>query len=292
MKKLAFLFVGITFFGCNPSSMDDMTDFDWQGHRGARGNYPENTTPAFFYALDAGMTTLEMDVVITADSQVVVSHEPFFSNEICKLESLAADSLPNNIYELSYSQVSGVDCGSIGNPKFTNQQKMVMAKPLLKDVIQAAEQYALQTHRSLPYYNVEIKSRPEWDNQYHPAVEVYTTLVMDVLKHAELEYRATIQSFDDRPLQYLHQKYPELTLALLVEDSLSAEDHLTKLGFTPAIYSCYYPLVTKDLVDYCHSQGMKLIPWTVNEAAEIRRLRTLGVDGIITDYPLLKKEVN
>ncbi len=270
--------------------MEEPENFDWQGHRGARGNYPENTTPAFFFALDNGMNTLEMDVVISADSQVVVSHEPFFSEAISNIDSLKRDSLPNNIYKLSYSQIANIDCGSKGNAGFPDQVKMALAKPLLKDVIQATEEYAIQTQRSLPFYNIEIKSRPEWDGEFHPGIEVYADLLMQVATDAQIEYRLTVQSFDDRPLQYVHQRYPDVILALLVEDSTSAEDHLSQLGFTPNIYSCYYLLVDEALVKFCKERGMKLIPWTVNDAAEIKRLKALGVDGVITDYPALRKE--
>lgn len=289
MRKLAAI-LSLAICACNPSLMEEPENFDWQGHRGARGDFPENTTPAFFHALDMGMKTLEMDVVITADSQVVVSHEPFFNEEICAIDSLKRDSLPNNLYKLTYSQISEIDCGSLGNTRFPEQSKMSIAKPLLKDVIQAAEEYATQTQRAMPFYNIEIKSRPEWDGEFHPSVEVYADLLMKVATEAQIEYRLTIQSFDDRPLQYIHQKYPDVTLALLVEDSVSAEKHLTKLAFIPNIYSCYYLFVDEALVNFCKEKGMKLIPWTVNDAAEIKKLKALGIDGVITDYPALRKE--
>ncbi len=290
MKKLLAI-LSLAAVACNPSGIDDSKEFDWQGHRGARGNYPENTTPAFFYALDNGMKTLEMDVVISADSQVVVSHEPFFNEDICSLDSLKRDSLPNNLFQLSYAQIAEVDCGSKGNGRFPVQAKMSIAKPLLKDIIEATEEYAQQTQRALPYYNIEIKSRPEWDGQYHPSIKEYAELVMKIVTDAEVQYRTVIQSFDDRPLQYLHQTYPDITLALLVEDSISAPDHLSKLGFTPNIYSCYYPLVNGDLVKFCKQNEMKVIPWTVNDSLEIKKLIDLGVDGVITDYPALRKDL-
>ncbi len=289
MRKLAAI-LGLAICACNPSQMEESENFDWEGHRGARGNYPENTTPAFFFALDNGMNTLEMDVVITADSQVVVSHEPFFNEEICAIDSLNRDSLPNNLYKLTYSQISDIDCGSRGNARFPEQTKMSIAKPLLKDVIQAAEEYVTQTQRALPFYNIEIKSQPEWDGEFHPNVEVYADLLMKVVTEAQIEYRLTVQSFDARPLQYVHAKYPDVTLALLVEDSVSAEKHLVQLGFTPNIYSCYYLLVDEAMVKFCKEKGMKLIPWTVNDLKEIKRLKGLGVDGVITDYPALRKE--
>lgn len=287
MRKLILL-IPLLMMACTDTN--DFRDFDWQGHRGARGNYPENTTPAFFHALDQGMTTLEMDVVITADSQVVVSHEPFFNEDICHVDSLERDSLPNNIYKLTYEQVEEVDCGSKGNPGFADQQPTAIGKPLLRGVIEAADAYASQTGRQLPYYNIEIKSRPDWDGKYHPEVPRYADLLVEVLQEAQVAHRFTIQSFDDRALQYVHQTYPEYRLALLVEDDLTAKEHLDRLDFTPEIYSCYYPLVTKELVEFCHKKEMQIIPWTVNEEEQIRQLMNMGVDGVITDYPALKEK--
>ncbi len=287
MKYLSGI-VCLLMCACN---LSEPKEFDWQGHRGARGNYPENTSPAFFYALDQGMHTLEMDVVISADSQVVVSHEPFFNPEICDTGLLQSDSLENNIYSLSYSIISQIDCGLKGNPHFEGQQKMAIAKPLLIDVIQASDEYARQLGRTLPAYNIEIKSRPQWDGKFHPNVEAYADLVMSIITETGIDFRVSIQSFDERPLQYLHHRYPNLSLTLLVEDEMPASDHIRVLGFKPDVYSCQYHLVDETLVQFCHDNDMKIIPWTVNDEAEIRRLGKLGVDGVITDYPALKEKI-
>src|SRR5690348_1825360 len=119
--------------------------FDIQGHRGARGLRPENTIPAFLMALDSGVTTLELDIAITKDKQVIVSHEPWMSASIC-LDS-SGSAIPEkeerkfNIYQMTYAQVQGFDCGSIGNSRFPRQEKMKSAKPLLRDVIVAVENH-------------------------------------------------------------------------------------------------------------------------------------------------------
>jgi glycerophosphoryl diester phosphodiesterase len=98
--------------------------------------------------------------------------------------------------------------------------------------------------------------------------------------------RYTLQSFDFRVLKYWHLKYPQVKLVALVENIRSVENNLAELGFTPAVYSPYYKLITgKEGVDKIHRMGMKVIPWTVNDAADMKRLKAWGVDGIITDYP-------
>lgn len=282
-RILAFFALALSVVsGCKNQ---DMKTFDWQGHRGARGERPENTISAFKYALEQGVKTLELDVVISSDSMVVVSHEPFFNHEICTGFS---DSL-NNIFKLPYSEIQTVDCGSKKNPRFPDQRNERVSKPLLAEVIKQSESYADQLGRSKPLYNIEIKSRHEWDEIYHPAIDVYAELVLDVIKDAAIDERYTIQSFDNRTLKYLHKAYPYVTLVLLVEDDKSLQQHLDELGFVPEVYSPYYKLVNTELVKEAHREGMKVIPWTVNEKEEMQEMIDAGVDGIITDYPSRSK---
>ncbi|QXD14265.1 glycerophosphodiester phosphodiesterase [Rhodocaloribacter litoris] len=265
--------------------------FDVQGHRGARGLMPENTIPAFLKALELGVTTLEMDVVISADSQVVVSHEPWFSGLICSLPSGEPVPLSGErsyrIYAMPYAEVARFDCGSRGHPNFPEQRRMKAAKPLLREVIAAAEAYT-QAHGLPPVqYNIETKSTPEGDGHFHPPPDVFTRLLYEVVKEAGIADRTILQSFDVRTLQYARAAGLPLRLALLVEargdPGLAA--NLARLGFTPDIYSPDFRLVDEALVEAVHARGMQLIPWTVNDVEAMRRLKALGVDGLITDYP-------
>src|SRR5258706_6841771 len=112
--------------------------FDIQGHRGARGLKPENTIPAFLTALDTGVTTLEMDVVITRDKQVVVSHEPWMSAGICTnafgKPVKEKEEKKYNLYRMTYEEIKQFDCGSRGDVKFPGEGKMKAVKPLPSDV--------------------------------------------------------------------------------------------------------------------------------------------------------------
>ncbi len=272
--------------------MQATTNFDWQGHRGARGLAPENSLPAFLLALEyPQVTTLELDVVISRDSQVVVSHEPWMSEAICtdpEGKPLAAESEAfHNIFELPYAQIRAYDCGSIGNDRFPEQQRQPAYKPLLREVIEAAETRARDLERALPYYNIEIKSRPEWDNQYTPAPPKFAELVVAVIREAEITDRAIIQSFDERSLRAAHEIAPELKLAYLVETPGDFDRQIENLGFIPAIYSPHHLMVSAQLVDTVHQRGLHLIPWTVNDTSTMSTLIEMGVDGIITDYPNL-----
>ncbi len=263
--------------------------FDVQGHRGARGLRPENTIPAFLLALDSGVTTLELDVVITKDKQVVVSHEPWMSPSIC-LDPFG-NPIPDksekkfNIYQMTYADVKEFDCGSKGNEKFPEQQKMKTVKPLLSDVITAVDIHTKNYTQYEVDYNIEIKSSPDGDGKFHPSVEEYSDIVYNLLDQYLPLDRIVIQSFDFRVLKYWHKKYPEIRLAMLVENLKSIEANLGELGFNPSIYSPYYKLMSKEKVDYLHQRKIRVIPWTVNDVSEMLSMKVMGADGFITDYP-------
>jgi len=97
--------------------------------------------------------------------------------------------------------------------------------------------------------------------------------------------RSTIQSFDIRCLQYVHEKYPKVKTALMIDEKEDFENNIKDLGFSPTVYSPYSVLVGKGLVDRCHAAGIKIIPWTVNSVKDMNYMIGLGVDGIITDFP-------
>lgn len=262
---------------------------DVQGHRGSRGLMPENTIPAMTKALGLGVTTLEMDAVITSDKQVILSHEPFFSHQISTHPNgkpvTEEEEKQLNIFKMTFAETQRYDVGKKIHPVFPKQQKLSAKKPLLSAVIDSAEAYAKKNNLPLPYYNIETKSSAKGDGMYHPAPEEFVKLVMDVIKEKDIDERIIIQSFDVRTLQALNRSYPEIKTALLIGTAGEAENHLKNLGFKPSIYSPEQTLVTPELIAYCHTNGMKIIPWTVNSRQGIDKLIALGVDGIITDYP-------
>lgn len=268
-------------------------EFDKQGHRGCRGLMPENTIPAMLHALDLGVTTLELDVVITKDKQVVVSHEPFFNHDITTKPDgslvTEAEEKSLNIFQMNYEQVKTFDVGLRPHPRFPQQKKMAAAKPLLRDLFGSVAVY-LQSHNCpQPYFNIETKCLPIGDGIYHPKPDEFVELLMTVIKEKKLEERVIIQSFDIRTLQYLHRHYPQMETAMLIEDDdkRGIKKQIESLGFQPTIYSPHYSLVNAELISYCRSKKIKVIPWTVNTKEEIEQLKKMGVDGIISDYPNL-----
>ncbi len=271
-------------------------EFDKQGHRGCRGLQPENTVTAMMNAVGMGVTTLEMDVVITKDKKVILSHEPFFNHEISTKPDgshvTEAEEKGLNIYQLNYEEVKKYDVGMKPHPRFPQQEKRKAIKPLLSEVIDSVNQYMMTARRPPLYYNIETKSNPATDGLFHPAPAEFIELIIAVIKEKGIQERVIIQSFDFRTLQYLHQKYPTIKTAMLIEenDKRTFEEQVKDLGFAPTIYSPAYKLVTEKLIATCHKLGIKVIPWTVNDKAGIEKLKAMGVDGIITDYPNLFNE--
>ncbi|HHP7240138.1 MAG TPA: glycerophosphodiester phosphodiesterase family protein [Cyclobacteriaceae bacterium] len=282
-KNIVILSILLILYSC--SEKKDIQNIDIQGHRGARGLLPENTMPAFEKAIALGVTTLELDLAITADSQIIVSHEPYFAHTIC-LDSSGqkiseADEKQFNIFTMTYHEVSRFDCGSLGNPRFPDQEKMKVPKPLLKQVFEMAEAKSNQTIK----YNIELKSSPQGDSVYHPLPSDFSDMIYRLINNYIPWERITIQSFDFRILKYFNRNYPEVRLAALVENDGSTEENLERLGFYPTIYSPYFKLINQQDINSLHEKDILVIPWTLNDKEDMVNYINWGVDGVITDYP-------
>ncbi|MCK8480105.1 glycerophosphodiester phosphodiesterase [Flavihalobacter algicola] len=258
---------------------------DIQGHRGYRGLYPENSLLGFQKAIDLGVTTLELDVVISKDHQVVVSHEPFMNHKIALdaygNEITEANETAFNIYTMTYDSIKLYDCGTKINSQFPFQKHKKLHKPLLSEVIDLAE-----TH--LPnklFYNIEIKSKPEYDGIYTPQLNRFVDLVLDVIQKKNVVNQSTIQSFDVRALEATKVKNEAIQIALLVDENESIAAKLEQLTFKPEIISPYYKLLTQETVSKYQNLGYKIIPWTINTVGDINLMIDLNVDGIISDFP-------
>ncbi|NNC96193.1 MAG: glycerophosphodiester phosphodiesterase [Chitinophagales bacterium] len=267
----------------------EKSQFSIQGHRGCRGLLPENTIPAFIHAVDLGVTTLELDVAITGDSEVLVTHEPYMNSLICLDKNgksiPVSDELKYNIYEMRRSEIAQFDCGSIPQDRFPEQKQLKSSKPLLKEVFNTVEAHIKNNALQFVEYNIEIKSKEQWYDKYQPEPEEFTRLVVELVVESGLEQRVIIQSFDKSVIKSLHRNYPEITNALLIDYRGGIEEEIESLGFYPDICSPDFRLLNEKVLQYCHSKEIKVIPWTVNEIDDMKSLIEIGVDGIITDYP-------
>ncbi len=287
--RYLFLFLLLPLVGCTNPPSNFMVDIDLQGHRGTRGLYPENTLPAFFAALDIGVKTLELDVVSDADGTVIVSHEAWMSATICSHPDGRPVSKEEqrslNIFEMTYDEVSSFDCGLRGHEGFPYQQAVAATKPKLVDVIDVVNAYAVEHGIPAPVFNVEIKSSKENDGVYNLPPADFAQMVYDVLVEKNVLDMSTIQAFDARILEAMHDIDPDVRTGWLIGNEDGFAVNMARLSFLPDIYTPNHKYVDAELVASVHDAGMLLVPWTVNETERMRELIDLGVDGIITDYP-------
>ena len=242
------------------------------GHRGARAVLPENTLPAFEYAIKTGVDAIELDVAVTRDNVLVVSHDPVLNPRIC-----LAPGGSSVIRELTLKELRRWDCGSLRNPLFPEQRLDPGARvPTLDEVLDLASRGDFQ-------FNIETKISPE-KPRYTPPPEDFARLLLEAIERHKLQSRVIVQSFDFRTLHAIQRMAPEIRLAALYASwprdfvSISREAGAS-------IVSPNYRLVTQKKVRTAHDAGLQVVPWTANKPKIWDRLIKAGVDGIITDDP-------
>lgn len=285
--------------------------FDLQGHRGARGLLPENTLAAFERALDIGVTTLELDVGITADGVAVVAHDPLLNPAITRdalgrwltapgpsLRSLTAD-------ELQRFDVGRIDPAAPYAATFATQAPRDGERiPRLREVFGLVKRSGADGVR----FNIETKLNPTRpDETANP--EVFVNTVVREVREAGLTQRVTLQSFDWRTLQIAQGLEPTLQTVYLSiqtanndnirDGAWTAGFKLAEHGSVPrmvkaaggAVWSPNAGALTEALLREAQTLGLQVIPWTVNAPGDMQRFLDWKVDGLITDYPDRLREV-
>jgi glycerophosphoryl diester phosphodiesterase len=283
---------------------------DLQGHRGARGLLPENTLPAFARALAIGVTTLELDSVITRDGVVVVSHDPALNPDITRGPGGAWITRGDlAIRTLAWQELQVYDVGRI-RPQTTYAQRFATQQPIdgariprLAEVFDLARRAGNSSVR----FNIETKISPE-QPQLTASPEVFARALIRLIRAENLESRTTIQSFDWRTLQIVQREAPGIATVYLSAqqpwlDNIRARDdsspwtagfHVTRYGGSVpqmvkaaggAVWSPHFGDLTRERLNEARQLGLKVIVWTVNDDADIKRMIDWGVDGIISDYP-------
>lgn len=262
---------------------------DIQGHRGCRGLMPENTVPAFVEAVNLGVSTLEMDVVMDKDGDLIVSHEPYFNHIFSTTPDgkniTKSDEKSHNIFSMTTAEVQMFDVGLKGNSKFPLQSKISCYKPTLQEVIDTIETYTQRSSKSQIKYNIEIKYDREQVGTFYPQDSVLVKKLLEVLEEKGITSKCIIQSFDPTILEICKAAKSDITIALLIDNHKNLDTNLKSLSFKPNVYSPRHTLVSKTLVASCHSQNIQVVPWTVNDEDDLLRLLDCDVDGIITDFP-------
>ena len=264
-------------------------------HRGARSFFPENTVPAFLKAIELGVDAIELDLCISKDNQVVVSHDPYMQAGLCALPDgkvlTKKEEAQYVLYTMKYPDIVRFDCGRASS-EFPRQQTVYAAKPLLEDVFRSVERHCEKLRRQGGIiYNLEVKSWVKGDDVLHPAPCEYARLVSNVVETSGVSSRVRVQSFDARILKEVRKISPDLSLGLLVRKGKNPETELNRLGFKPDYLNPFYSMVDSKLVRMLHERGVRIIPWTVNAPEAMLALAEMGVEGIITDYPERALEV-
>lgn len=261
--------------------------FTIQGHRGARGYLPENTIQSCCRALELGADGLEIDVCVSKDNQIIVSHEPFMSRLICSFP----DGKPVNteggllLKNMTVAEIQAFDCGSRGNARFSKQEPIKCFKPTLYELINGINAFCEAKKIPLPFWNIEVKSHRKWYGRLVPTPSIFLNLLKKRPLSILPENRFYISSFDPFFLRETRRQMPKIPLAFLTEHRETFAESRRRLGFLPTIYSPFYKNINQQMVKNAHSKGVKVMTWTVNDGVEAARLKRFGVDGIITDYP-------
>ena len=243
------------------------------GHRGARARLPENTIPGFEYAIAQGVDALELDLAVTKDDVVVVSHDPTLHPPICTGPEDNAI-----IRELTAAELRQWDCGALPNPRFPMQKPVPGTRmPTLGEVFQLAGRGRFD-------YHLEIKSFPQ-EPQFAPPPDEFARLVLEQILCHRLAPRVAVLSFDFRVLAAMRELAPQIRLSALTEKDPRDFAAIARDAAGAEIVSLMLRLITRDKVEAAHAAGLQIVAWTANTPSEWDRLIQAGVDAIVTDDP-------
>ncbi len=296
-------------------SMGNLPAFDVQAHRGGRDLYPENTMTAFLHAASLGVTTLELDVALTADDVVVVSHDPYLSNTLVRTDKgrYVSEYPKILIKDLTFEELQTYRVGKI--KPFTsyarshrNQESVPDEHiPSLQELFETMDEHGYGGIR----YNIEIKTYPDFPEYTKTVPEIVEAVLQGIMDHGKADL-CTIQSFDWRSLTLVNEQYPSILTACLTAADLTFEGYSFNLqygkpgpspwlaGFDADEYPSACDLaaafgadiisprsrdISEEDVKRAHELGLLIIPWTVNSPETMGELISWGVDGIITDRP-------
>jgi len=298
--RLAVVLLALAVLVVPPPAGAQASGFDLQAHRGGRGETTEESLRAFAKSIELGVTTLELDIVLTEDGQPLVWHDATIESEKCSDTTPAFPGDPafpyvgKLVHELTLPQIRTLDCGK-RLPDFPGAEVVRGNKiAILPEVFALAEQY----HSDIRY-NIETKVAADKPAD-SAGPQQFVDVILAAVRAAGKVDRVEIQSFDWRTLPMVRRAEPSIPLVALWDEETWAPGSPWLAGVNPVVVgappigailvgagiaSPDYSLVDKSFVDQAHALGLKVIPWTVNDAAEMREQIADGVDGIITDYP-------
>ena len=302
IKSLCLIATLISLSSCQQTEKKEQPKYivDIQAHRGGMGLMPANTLESMKNAVDLGVNTLEMDIVVPKDKKVILSHDKYFTEETTRPDGtfVRKEDPREYIWKMTYEEIAKYDVGMRQFPNFPEQKTIATVKPLLSDVLSFIEKYTEEKGMAPMRYNIEIKADPDWNGGLEgvdwPVYNEMVDICVKVLNSFNLGERLIVQTFDERALAYMNEKYPELQLAYLVgggevhwleNKEMDFDTILGNIGFVPEWFSPAYIFVSKSCVEEAHRRGMKVVTWTVDNKDEMIRIIDAGVDAIISNYP-------
>ena len=300
----ALLTLAVSLFASAPTASAQAASFDLQAHRGGRGLTPESTLAGFRNAIALGVATLETDLAVTKDDVLVLSHEPHLNPDLVRgSDGKWLEGTGPTIHSLTLAELKTYDIGRL-NPATKYGQQFPSQTPHDGERFPTlAELYAMAGPGIR--FNIETKIDPTRPDQTVDP-QHFARLTVDAIRAAKMQRRTTIQSFDWRTLVEAKRLAPEIeTVCLTIEsrdmnpispspspwlagldakNTGSSIQQLARMAGCSA-WSPFWRNVTAATVIEAHALGLKVIPWTVNDPAEMKRLIDLKVDGLITDYP-------
>jgi glycerophosphoryl diester phosphodiesterase len=250
------------------------------GHRGCRGIYPENTIEGFKKAISFGVDGIELDVVVNKNQELVISHESYIDTNYCLTNKLDNESL--NIYKMNITEIQKIDCGSKFVKEFPNQLKVKERKPTFKEF-----------KKELNEYNgdilFEIKCEYNLVNEYFPEYENYAKIIFKETRYSKHLDKIYFMSFDYRILNELFKIMPN-SKYIYLSSNKEFEQEMKFLNFEPYGVGLDYNIISQKIIDFVHNKKHVIYGWTINDKENSKTLTSMGLDGVITDYPNIIKK--
>ena len=274
------LYSGILFSILTNSPIMGQSEYKIFGHRGCRGIYPENTIEGFKKAIEFGVDGIELDVVVNKNQELVISHESYIDTSYCLTNKINNESL--NIYKMNISEIQDIDCGSKFVKEFPNQLKVKEKKPTYKEFKKELIDYQGDIL-------FEIKCDNDLVNEYFPDYEKYAKIIFEETRFSRHFDNIYFMSFDYRILNELFKIMPN-SKYIYLSSNKEFEKQMKLLNFEPFGVGIDFKIISQKIIDLVHNKKQVIYGWTINDEENSKSLTSMGLDGVITDYPNIIKK--
>lgn len=271
---------GILFSILTSSPIMGQSEYKIFGHRGCRGIYPENTIEGFKKAIEFGVDGIELDVVVNKNQELVISHESYIDTSYCLTNKIDNESL--NIYKMNITEIQKIDCGSKFVKEFPNQLKVKEKKPTYKEFKKELIDYQGDIL-------FEIKCDYDLVNEYFPDYEKYAKIIFEETRFSRHFDNIYFMSFDYRILNELFKIMPN-SKYIYLSSNKEFEKQMKLLNFEPFGVGIDFNIISQKIIDLVHNKKQVIYGWTINDEENSKSLTSMGLDGVITDYPNIIKK--